>query len=198
MVKFPKLPFLRSSGKGARQDKNRSKEGIRLLAALLVCYPEIESLSYSPERQEIQLNFMIRGKVSEKKRIALQPRYQEAFDAYNAMLGVKTGLWYWLVEDFGVCVRLRYGRPLQALSRGELEFLAEFLTDYFDDQLVCDAHSLDVLDPQFAEAQSSVLDQTLYRVQQLPPTDHLAGLREDERVVVYNRDMRIERKSEKQ
>jgi len=72
------------------------------------------------------------------------------------------------------------------------------LTDYFDDQLVCDAHSLDVLDPQFAEAQSSVLDQTLYRVQQLPPTDHLAGLREDERVVVYNRDMRIERKSEKQ
>lgn len=42
--------------------QQEDKEGIQLLASMLVCYPELESVSYLPRDAELILDFIIQGK----------------------------------------------------------------------------------------------------------------------------------------
>ena len=43
------------------------KTGIQLLASILVCYPEIESVTYEPENTEMVMDFIIEGKADGRR-----------------------------------------------------------------------------------------------------------------------------------
>ena len=57
----------------------------------------------------------------------------------------------------------------------------------FGSALVVDNHSLDNLENDFATVQSDLLDQMLGQAQEMRFRSRMVGVREGDRVVVYNR-----------
>ena len=45
----------------SQRSKEEEKAGIQFLASMLVCYPEISSLSYDPRRSTLTFEFIVRG-----------------------------------------------------------------------------------------------------------------------------------------
>ena len=44
-----------------------AKNGVQLLASILVCYSEISSLSYEPKNNELVLDFVVKGEAGKKE-----------------------------------------------------------------------------------------------------------------------------------
>ena len=82
---------------------------------------------------------------------------------------------------------LHITREVATLQRGELTLIARLLHDTFGSLLVVDNHSLDNLEDGFATAQSDLLDQMLGQAQEMRFKSRMIGIREGDRVVVYNR-----------
>ena len=47
----------------SKRSKEEEKAGIQFLASMLVCYPEISSLSYEPRRSTLTFEFIDKGRV---------------------------------------------------------------------------------------------------------------------------------------
>ena len=75
------------------------------------------------------------------------------------------------------------------IERDELTLIARLFTERFGKALLVDEHSLQKLEEDFATVQSELLDQMLDQVQrrEFRFRMHMVGLRENDRVVVYNR-----------
>jgi hypothetical protein len=78
-------------------------------------------------------------------------------------------------------------RQLSTMLRGELDLLAELFSDKFGDALQTDAHTLAALEPEFSNMQSNLLDQMFDLAQSSRIKERMIGMRDKDKVVVYNR-----------
>ena len=163
------------------------KTGIQMLASILVCYPEIESVTYEPENTEMVMDFIIEGKADKQE---LEPFVKLLDDSLQAYHELDSGSQVWMAaeaESFGNLMTVHIHRQLVTLTRGELTLIAALFRETFGSRLRRDKHSLDQLEPEFADAQSAVLDQLLDQHQIYKIREQLIGIRDRDRVVVYNR-----------
>ena len=75
-------------------------------------------------------------------------------------------------------------RDVESLTRDELSLIADVLYDAFPETLLLDDR--DPLDPNFEVEQENLLDHMLGAVRQHRLKEKLLGIREGDRVVVYN------------
>ena len=173
-------------GRGSRQ--NQMQVGVQLLGSLLVCYPEIAAVTYDPKRDNLELTFMVRqplppGKAPDEFADFLQ----ESLEAYHDL---EAGYYIWSsvdAEEQGDTLLIHVARNLMDLSRGELEVMAELMVDRFGDKLMVDSHTEENLEPDFAAMHSELLDRLLDQAPDIIIKERMAAVRENDRVVVYNR-----------
>ena len=151
--------FFGKEDKGKSSRQNQMQVGVQLLGSLLVCYPEIASVTYDPKRDNLELAFMVRqplppGKGADEFADFLQESleaYHELEAGYNAWSSVEA-------EEQGDTLLFHVARNLMDLSRGELEVMAELMLDRFGDNLMVDSHTEENLEPDFAAMHSELLD----------------------------------------
>lgn len=176
--------------KSQSRSKAEEKAGIQFLAALLVCYPEISSVTYDPKKTALTFDFVVRGSYPEKELNAFTKLLSESVETYHALTD---GSHVYLVvrgEEIVAenrTVMFHVDRDIRSLDRGELTLLARLFTEHFGKALLVDSHSLKSLEQDFASVQSELLDQMLGQARELHFRMHMVGLREGDRVVVYNR-----------
>jgi len=179
--------FLGSLGRGARGKEPLGKAGVQLLGAMLVCYPEISTVAFEPRDGQLVLGFVVRAPLPARPDL----------EKFAAFLNDSVQAYHELEESRFVCTAieaeaqnntliLRVRRALTDFMRGELELIVTLMRDRFGEQLVVDRHSPDNLEPDFADLQSEILDQMLEHVQEIPIGEHIVGVRENDRVVIYN------------
>ena len=78
-------------------------------------------------------------------------------------------------------------RQLATMLRGELDLLTELFHDKFGEDLQIDVHTLDALEPEFSTMQSNLLDQMFDMAQASRIKERMIGMRDKDRVVIYNR-----------
>ena len=183
------LKKLLGLGKSAPQKrKNKSQAGIQLLSAMLVCYPEIATVAYEPGEGQLVLGFVIREPLPTREGLQDFAKFiDNSLQTYHQL---EDGLFVWVAIDADAqanTLMLNVRRSISDVTRGELELIVTLLRDKFGEQLVVDKHSLDTLDPDFADLQSDLLDQMLDQAQELTIRERIIGIRENDRVVVYNR-----------
>ena len=74
--------FLRrcfSERSGGRTRSEQARPGVQLLASVLVCFPEIEAVSYEPRQELLTMDFVVRAR--------LDPSEIEDFAAFLAADG---------------------------------------------------------------------------------------------------------------
>ena len=155
----------------SQRSKEEEKAGIQFLASMLVCYPEISSLSYDPRRSTLTFEFI------------------ETYHVLVADEEVGANIWVEEVSAEKKTVMFHVERDVMTLERDELTLIARLFTERFGKALLVDEHSLQKLEEDFATVQSELLDQMLDQVQrrEFRFRMHMVGLRENDRVVVYNR-----------
>ena len=177
--------WLRSPG---AYRKAQDKAGIQFLASLLVCYPEVSTVQYDPKMGDLVLDFILRGKIDWDKLKPFTSLLKESLDTYHALEDGEEPYLAIAGEAVGEqTVLLHITREVATLQRGELTLIARLLHDTFGSLLVVNNHSLDNLEDGFATAQSDLLDQMLGQAQEMRFKSRMIGIREGDRVVVYNR-----------
>jgi len=177
-----------SRGREAKNKETKPKTGVQLLGAMLVCYPEIATVAYDPKDGQLVLGFVVREPLPERRELEeFAALLDESVQAYHELVGSQL-VWTAVdVEAHNNTLVLHVRRSLADFMRGELELLGTLMRDRFGGQLVVDKHSPENLEPDFADLQSELLDQMLECVQEAAIRERIIGLRENDRVVVYNR-----------
>ena len=168
--------------------QNNMTVGVQLMGSLLVCYPEITAISYDPKKDWLELSFMSRKPIPAGKELdEFVDFLRESLDVYHEM---EEGLYVWssvTLEEQEDTLLVHVARNLADLSRGELEIMAELMVDRFGDSLLVDSHTEENMPSEFASMHSEILDHLLDQPQELSIKERMAAVRENDRVVVYNR-----------
>lgn len=168
----------------------RQKAGIEFIAALLISYPEFYAASYDAKGLALEINFLLQGEIDEEKLKGFPAFLQESIETYHLLEdGIEPEVSIASVDvgDRGErgTVLSYITRDIDSLTRGELTMIADILIDTFGDSLVIDkADSL--LEDSFLDMESNVLDKMLGEMPKLHLRQSLIGLREGDRVIVYN------------
>ncbi|MCR5756298.1 MAG: hypothetical protein K6F95_00100 [Selenomonas sp.] len=168
-------------------DRKEMSTGVQLLASMLVCYPELYSVTYEPKDTEITLDFVVQKQISHEEMEEFADLVDKSVQTYHDLHG-RSPVWLAIDVDVnGARMTVHVRRQLATMLRGELDLLAELFADKFGDDLQVDIHTLDSLEPDFSTMQSNVLDQMFDLVQAARIKEKMIGMRDKDKVVVYNR-----------
>ena len=176
--------FGRPAGSGRSE---QARPGVQLLASVLVCFPEIEAVSYDPRQELLTMDFVVRDALPLAEIEAFAALLAESIATYHALEGSVASALDFSYEKHEGLTMLHLARRMDELSEREMGLIAQLLTDRFGEKLLVDQHGADVLDAEFRTIQHETLERMLMAVRELPLRDRLVGIRERDQVVVYNR-----------
>lgn len=169
------------------RSNKENKMGVQLFAAILVCYPEIDSLKYEPREGKLTIDFILNKPVSREE---VNEFIQLLNDSIQTYYSLEYSDMVPVAADVEVnCVNntiWHIVRILPTVTRGELNLMVALFKDKYGEALRCDEHNLDILEPDFRDEQSQILDQLLEQTLVQRPSLPMIGLRDGEKVVVYN------------
>ncbi len=158
---------------------------ICLLTSLLVRYPEIGTIRYSPEGQLIELSFIIRDVLDDKVVKELEEELYMCMNTYMFYLQKKKPGYYKLGCDKGLGISVvQITRDTTTLTQKELALIINYLQDKFYDKLIEDENSLE---EDYLVEQDDVISYILDNMRSRKPEKKVIALREEGRVLVFQR-----------
>ena len=169
-----------------KREKKPNPDASRLLASILVVYPTIQSVTYDSKDDILELSFALSGKFS-----------QNDFEDFLKYVAESVETLHYLENFYGATIELNvegiFGtyflnvrRDMATLTCRELSLLTEMAANYFGENLIEDVENT-IQDEEYLIEQEEYLEQCLSSMRQLRIEGKLVGVREQERVVVYNR-----------
>ena len=170
-----------------KKTKKQNPEGMNLVASILVCYPEIGMASYDPNKQALVLTFEIRGSINEDDFQSFARFLAESVEAYHLLNGLTDSFMDITLESDGHVSFVKIVRDRETISRGEINIVAELFREHFGDELILESALDSERDPDFMAMQEDALDRMFVNLKADTIKDGVVGVRDDDRVVVYNR-----------
>ena len=182
--------FLRrffSGARGGRIKSEQARPGVQLLASVLVCFPEIEAVSYEPRQELLTMDFVVRAQLAPAEIESFAAFLGESIETYHVIEGSVVSELDFSYEQHDALTILHLARRMDELSERELNRTVQLLTERFGEALLVDPHGAEALDADFHMLQHETLERMLMAVREIPLRDRLVGIRERDQVVVYNR-----------
>ena len=182
--------FLRarfSRGNAPRSKSEQARPGVQLLASVLVCFPEIEAVSYDPGEGMLTMDFVVRAEIPSTEMEAFASLLTESIETYHLIGDGTASEIDFSYEQHASLTMIHLARRMDELSEKELSLIVQLLTECFGKDLLVDAHGTDALDTEFRFLQHETLERMLLAVREIPLRERLVGIRERDQVVVYNR-----------
>ena len=156
------------------------------MAAILVVYPPIQAVSYDPKDGMLELSFALRGAFTKDMFDGFLDYVAASVEAYHSLEGLGDANIELNVEGVYDTCFINIRRDMDTMTCGELALLTELAINYFGEQLIEDMTD-DNNDEEYIIAQEDYLEQMLSNMRQIRIENRLVGVRERERVVVYNK-----------
>ena len=185
MFDFLRSRFMRQRKR--TQPREQVRPGVQLLASMLICFPEIEAVSYDPHEGWLTMDFVIREHVSTEEIKEFTALLAESIETYHVIedgLASAMNLAYECHENLTI---LHISWKMDELSQMEMSLIVHLMTERFGAKLCIDPHGADALDSEFGFIQHETLERMLSAIHELPLRERLVGIRERDQVVVYNR-----------
>ena len=167
---------------------NRSKktnlDAGRLLAAILVVYPSVQAVSYDPKDGMLELSFALRGQFSKDEFEGFLKYVADSVEAYHTLENLGNATIELNVEGVYETCFVNVRRDMSTLTYGELSLLTELAINYFGENLIEEID--DITDEEYLIAQEDYLEQMLSNIRQIRIENRMVGVRERERVIIYN------------
>lgn len=168
-----------------KQDADCISRGANLLISILVRYPEVGTVNYDAATGSIELTFMISGPPAAAELTDLNAKLLASIAAYHALEeidGGSTAVRYSTCEQVAM---LTIHRDVATLSRGEMALIIALLREGLQDRLIIDDN--DAVLEEDLEIQEEVIGDMLESMKSESSGCGLIGIREDGRVLVFNK-----------
>lgn len=158
---------------------------ICLLTSLLVRYPEIGTIKFSPEEQLIKLSFIIRDVLKDEVINELDEELYMCMCTYMFFLKKRKPEYYNLNCDKGLGISVvEITRDTTTLTQKELSLIINYLNDKFYDKLIEDENSLE---EDYLVEQDDIISYILDNMRSRKPEKKVIAVREEGRVLVFQR-----------
>lgn len=168
-----------------QQDSEFISDGANLLISILVRYPEIGTVNYDAEAGTINLTFMLSGNPAAAELTAIKDRLLSSIAAYHTLEGIKGGSADVRCSTCDSVAMLTLRRDVETLSRGEMALVIALLREALQDRLVADEN--DAILEEDLLVQDEVIGTMLESMKKDHSGNGLIGIREDGRVLVFNK-----------
>ena len=168
-----------------RRKKQPNMDGINLLVSILVCYPEIGTVSFEPKDDTLHFSFPFREVPSKEAFEATGQFIKESIQAYHALEGFFNGQIGMTLEAQGNTAFFHIVRDVYTLSRGEIGLISTLMREHFGKLLILDQER--DADMEADAAQGDAIDHMIGNLKINRVTDKMIGVRENGRVMVFNK-----------
>ena len=158
---------------------------INLLTSILICYPEISIISVEPEHEVVYLNYTLNKVLTENQMNACKDFLTDSLEAYQYLenLPAQTNEITLSVENNFTFINVR--RDVKTFSHGEIRLITNIIKEKFSDCITTDFDYVPIVDNGIS--QSEMIDTMLGTIKINPVIEHMIGIRENGRVIVYNK-----------
>jgi hypothetical protein len=168
-----------------KQDDERVSNGVNLLISILVRYPEIGTINFDAEKNTLKLTFMLSGIPDDGTFAKIRRILLNSIAAYHMLEGSKEVTADVKLSSCGEVAMLAILRDVQTLSKGEITLIIALLRENLKDRLVVDDN--DAMLEEDLLVQEEVIDNMLETIKTQRSGKGLIGIREDGRVLVFNK-----------
>lgn len=163
-------------------------DGINLLASILVCYPEIGTVSYEPgEDEALRFTYALSPLPAQRDCESAAAALRDSIETYHALAGVAGARIGISLEAQGRTAFLHLIRDVRTLSRGEIGMVSQLMADRFGDALLVDPLlDMEEMDAEL-DAREDAIDHMLGALRLARGAARIVGIREDGRVLVFNK-----------
>ncbi len=168
-----------------RQDDEQVSDGVNLLISILVRYPEIGTISFDPNKESLKLTFMLSGIPSPQEFTAFKHLLLNSLAAYHSLEGLNIQLADLQLTSYEQVAMLNIIRDVATLSKNEITIIITLLREKFKERLVADHN--DTMPEEDLLVQEELIDNMLENIKKHHAVHGLIGIREDGRVLVFNK-----------
>lgn len=168
-----------------QQHDEQVSDGANLLISILVRYPEIATINFESERDLLNLTFIISGMLNAEQFADCKEMIAGSIDAYHLLENREYQVAEVQLDTYEQVSLLHIRRDVQSLSKGEIALLISLLRDRFKDKLTADHH--ESLQEEEMLLQEEIIDNMLETMKRRQILQNLIGIREDGRVLVFNK-----------
>ncbi len=162
-----------------------ASDGVNLLISILVCYPEIGSIRFEPKKNVLQLTFLLSEIPSDENYTSLCYLLRNSIDAFHSLVGTSANIVDVQLSPFEPVVLLTITRDINTLFKGEINMLITLLRDHLKSRLLRD-YNESMLEEDL-RLQEDVIEDMLANIKKHQHEHRLIGIREDGRVMVFNK-----------
>lgn len=168
-----------------RQDDEQISDGVNLLISILVRYPEIGTINFDPRQDSLKMTFLLSSIPSPQEFAALEQVMLNSVLAYHMLEGVSVTTAEIHLNKYDQVAMVTILRDVHTLSKGEIALMITLLRERLKDRLITD-HNEAMLEEDLL-IQEELIDNMLQSMKQKEIVQSLIGIREDGRVLVFNK-----------
>lgn len=169
-----------------QQGDERISDGVNLLISILVRYPEVGTIRFDPLSHSLKLTFMFSGIPAECETTTLQNRVLDSIHTYHLLIGEKANSIVQVhISAYEQVTILTVIRDVYTFTKGEIALLIALLREQLKDRLITDQN--DVMPEEDLLIQEELIENMLENVKRDYAEHSLIGIREDGRVLVFNK-----------
>ena len=168
-----------------QQDDERISPGANLLISILVRYPEVGTINYEAESGALRFTFMLATIPAADEFTHIKDKLLASIAAYHLLEGIKGARVDVCLIPCDRVAMLAIRRDVATLTKGEMALIIVFLRDALKDRLVADEN--DAILEEDLLVQEEVISDMLESMKRENAAGGLIGIREDGRVLVFNK-----------
>ena len=159
--------------------------GVNLLVSMLIRYPEIGTASFDPQNHCLKLKFMLSTMPSQSEFSATKQLLVDSISAYHVLEGLKLEISEILLSTYDQVSIISVVRDVHTISKDEISLIIAILKDKLKNHLIIDHN--DSLREEDLLIQEDVIEEMLDNVKSYSTLHGIIGIRENGRVLVFNK-----------
>jgi len=169
------------------KDGEEISNSVGLLISILVRYPEIGSINFSPRSKVLKFNFILTQHLADVEFNNFHDQLVNSLDVYNMLEGKKTIIAELKKIEYEKITLLEIERDVETLNQEEISLIISLMRDKFGGLLATDGDCDSFLEEEL-EMQEELIQHMLEDTKTSFPEKNLIGFREEGKVLVFNKD----------
>lgn len=170
-----------------KKAKKPDMDAVNLLVSILVCYPEIGTVSYEPKDETLHFSFTLQGMLTAETFQKTAQYLEESILTYHELEGFFGARINFTLEGQGNTAFFHIDRDVETLSRGEINMIANLMREIFEKLLLSEQEEKNDLYEEEEMLREEAIDHMIGSLKASRIHERMIGVREGGRVMVFNK-----------
>lgn len=159
--------------------------GVNLLISLLIRHPEIGTISFMPQHNYLKFKFMLAAIPSPLEISTLKNLFSDSIAAYNQLEGLPMHFAEFNLSPYDPVAMLSILRDINTISKNEIALIVGLLRENLSKYLIVDPN--ESLSEEDLLLQEEVIEDMLENIKHQQTLHPLIGIRENGRILIFNK-----------